>query len=62
MSRPRQLESGRGHRYNLVTPMARANPCKIIPKTTPSEDEGSTMGVLGLGSMEVKEGMVMWVV
>ena len=49
------IESGRGHRYNLVTPMARANPCTIIPKTTPSADEGYTMGGLGLGVMEVRK-------
>ena len=62
MSRPHQLKSGRGHRYNLVTLMACANACTIIPKPTPSEDEGYTMGGLGLGLMEVKKGMVMWVV
>ena len=64
MSRPRQLKSGRGHdhRYNLVTPMARAKPCTIIPKPTPPEDKGYTMGGLGLGLREVKEGKVMWVV
>ena len=55
MSRPRQLKSGTGHRYNLVIPMVRANPCTIIPKTTPSADEGYTMGGLGLGVMEVRK-------
>ena len=61
MSRPHQLKSDRGHRYNLVTPTAYANPCTIIPKPTPSEDEGCTMGGLGLGFKEEKEGTVTYV-
>ena len=35
--------------------MAHANPCTIIPKPSPSENEGYTMGGLGLGLMEVRK-------
>ena len=62
MSRPHDLKSDRGHSCNLVTPTACSNPCTIIPKPTPSEDEDYTMGGLGVGFMEEKEGKVMWVV
>ena len=58
MNRSHHLKSDRGHSYNLVTPTAHTNHCAIIPKPTPSEDEGYTMGGLGLGFMEEKEGTV----
>ena len=58
MSKPHHLKSDRVHSYNLVTPTTRTNHCAIILKPTPSDDEGYTMGGLGLGFMEEKEGTV----
>ena len=55
MSRPHHLKSDRGHSYNLFTPTTRTNHCVIIQKPT---HEGYTMGGLGLGFMEEKEGTV----